>query len=108
MRQVGVRAVEPGMVLARDVRNFQGQVLLRAGVIIDPRHLGILKAWGVERLDIEDAAVREGSAAMAPSLVVAAAAIVRDRLRRSDLGHPLVAEIGRIASGRLVTRGRQE
>ena len=105
MRRVSIRAVRVGMTLGQDVRNFHGQVLLRAGVSIDEAHVKTFKAWGIESLDVMDADEGHPVSPAAVEPLLDAAAVVRRVLQRSDLGHPLVAEIGRIVSVRRAGRG---
>ncbi|PIR00942.1 MAG: hypothetical protein COV66_03710 [Nitrospinae bacterium CG11_big_fil_rev_8_21_14_0_20_45_15] len=42
------------MILASDVVAFNGRTLISRGVIIQEKHLSILKKWGIAELDIYD------------------------------------------------------
>lgn len=42
----------PGMELTREVWNTQGMCLLAAGTVLTPRHLKMLRAWGVAQVTI--------------------------------------------------------
>jgi hypothetical protein len=53
MGTLGVDFLEPGMVLARDVRDGNGIVLLGAGVEINARHIQIFRSWGVSEVEIK-------------------------------------------------------
>jgi len=46
--------LEPGMVLAEPVLNRLGQILLCKGSTISPRHLTVLKTWGIRLVAIEN------------------------------------------------------
>jgi molybdopterin biosynthesis enzyme len=60
--KVPIADAEPGRILAQAVQNHQGQTLLKAGTEIQPKHLRILRTWGVESIEIE-----EPRAAVAPA-----------------------------------------
>ena len=49
---LSINDLEPGLTLQSDVRDRSGRVLLRAGAIIDPKHLKIFKAWGVTEVTV--------------------------------------------------------
>ena len=53
MGSLGVDFLEPGMVLARDVRASSGVVLLGAGVEISERHIQIFRSWGVNEVEVK-------------------------------------------------------
>jgi len=45
--------VRPGMIVARDVRDLCGRLLLSQGQPISDRHVRIFKIWGVIEVDVE-------------------------------------------------------
>ncbi|MBI4765041.1 MAG: hypothetical protein HY787_10600 [Deltaproteobacteria bacterium] len=45
--------LEPGMVLAEPVLNRLGQILLGKGSTLSPRHMTVLKTWGIRMVDIK-------------------------------------------------------
>ena len=51
--KLDVADTEPGMVLARPATNPQGQVLLKAGTEITPKHIRIFQSWGVTEVEVE-------------------------------------------------------
>jgi len=51
---VPTETLEPGMVLAEPVFNRLGQIILSKGCEISPRHLTILKTWGIPTAVIEN------------------------------------------------------
>ena len=53
MGLVAVADLEPGMVVAKDVKDQGGRIMLRAGNEISEKHLGILKKWGIHDVDVE-------------------------------------------------------
>lgn len=50
---VPLETLEPGMVLAEPVLNRLGQILLSKGSELSPRHLTVLKTWGISAVAIE-------------------------------------------------------
>jgi hypothetical protein len=50
---VPFETLEPGMVLAEPVLNRLGQILLSKGSELSPRHLTVLKTWGIPTVLIE-------------------------------------------------------
>ncbi len=50
---VPFETLEPGMVLAEPVLNRLGQILLSKGSVLSPRHLTVLKTWGISAAVIE-------------------------------------------------------
>jgi hypothetical protein len=49
---VPLQDLESGMVLAEPVFNRWGQILLNKGCKLTPRHLAVLKTWGVPKVFI--------------------------------------------------------
>ncbi len=55
MGVININDIQPGMAVARDVCNARGQLLLKAGSVIEERELLLLKTWGVTEAEIEGA-----------------------------------------------------
>jgi len=53
MSTIKLKNLKPGMVLADDVRDLKGRVLLARGETIDAKHLKILKAWGIAEVTVK-------------------------------------------------------
>lgn len=53
MGKINLENLEPGMVLAGDVKQVSGEILLAAGAVLTERHLHIFKKWGITEVDIE-------------------------------------------------------
>lgn len=47
MGRLNLDEIQPGMVLAGDVLDRNGRVLLKSGLEITDKHLKILKQWGI-------------------------------------------------------------
>jgi len=53
MGVLSVNDLKGGMVLAREVTNKHGNILLERGDVMDEKHIMLLKSWGVTEVDIE-------------------------------------------------------
>ena len=53
MIRVKSEVLQPGMIVARDVKNIDGMLLAPAGCELSERQIGILQAWGVAELEVE-------------------------------------------------------
>jgi len=49
---------EVGQTLAEDVRNAQGDLLVKKGVVLTERHMRLLKMWNVAAVQVESASPR--------------------------------------------------
>ncbi|MEW5976633.1 MAG: hypothetical protein AB1898_12595 [Acidobacteriota bacterium] len=85
------------MILASDVRERGGRVLLTAGTEVIERHLEIFKKWGVVEADIEGADQEEQPAealeTWPPDLVLAVEQEVRTQFQHNDSSHPAIKEL---------------
>lgn len=95
--------LQPGLVLVRPVLDRKGNVLLGKGVQLTARHLSLLRAHGVQRVDAADPGM-ESTPAATPSAQEAAMEIER-QFRNTDPRHPLVAELRRICLRRRLGPG---
>ena len=107
MGRVSAANLKPGMVLAKGISTFRGQLLLPAGVALTERHLEKLSAWGISEAEIEGQAdptleELEASLAAAPDLADASAAL--DRRFAAVMDDPLMQEILKIAKQQLLAR----
>jgi hypothetical protein len=108
--QVAVDDLEPGMLLAEEVRDQQGRLLMPAGTELTDRHLRACQLWGILGVRIRSANAEPDPADLPVSaeLLAEAETLVRDRLRGHDAAHPLTAELIRICSLRTARRLAQE
>ena len=58
--------IEPGMILARDIKGRFGRGLLQAGNTITAKHIKIFKSWGITEINIENSDSRHENSARAP------------------------------------------
>ena len=90
----------PGMVLASDVRDRSGRLLLKDGTELIDRHLYILRTWGVIEAEVagaeEDTESSELANGIAPELWSAIEGEITPRFRHADLTHPAMKELLRM------------
>jgi hypothetical protein len=90
----------PGMVLAADVRDRNGRLLLKAGTELTEKHLYILRTWGIVEAEVvgvaEDQVCPSGVDAIDPEVLAAIEARITPLFRHNDLGHPAIKELLRI------------
>ena len=101
---IPLESAQPGMVLANDVRDRRGRLLLPAGYEVTPRALRIFRMWGVTQLEVEDPRTLSPSGsdpAIAPERFDAARERAEAIFCHADRQHPLMAELFRLATRRL-------
>ena len=108
--QVSVDDLEPGMLLADEVRDQQGRLLMPAGTELTDRHLRAFQLWGI--LTVRIRAMNEGpdpaDPPLTPEQLSEGEGLVRARLRETDAAHPFIAELVRLCTGREARRLAQE
>ncbi len=91
--------ITPDMILAKDVQDTNGRVLLRGGMALTERHIRIMKTWGVVDADIKDTSSQEAEdksmAQLDPALLKKAEVKADQLFQRSNLNHPVVHELYR-------------
>jgi hypothetical protein len=98
---VCVNQLAPGMQVEEDVLSVNNTLLIAAGTQLTPRHLRVLKTWGLEAIRIKDEARPDDNSAPAPavdpSMLERAQARVAERMKLVDTSHPGVALIRDLA-----------
>ena len=100
MGSVRLKMLKPGMVLADDVRDIKGRLLLIKGKPVGTEHIRIFKMWGIPQVEIVGA---PGDAEPAPSPPVDPAWLAtvtreaEELFVLTDRTHPAVQEIFRQA-----------
>ena len=106
MGYVNIENIKPGMVLANDVKNQNGIVLLGAGNEITPKHLKIFRMWGITEVDLKDAEndtiIAESMAEIDPLILQKAKEEARGIFYNADFEHPATKELFRLCTLRLV------
>ena len=104
MAKIHLDNITAGMVLAADVKERSGRVLLRVGTELTERHLNIFKTWGVTEAEIEssgqdDAAANAAAQATSqidPQVLEKAEKYVDALFALSDKTQPPTRELMRI------------
>jgi hypothetical protein len=104
--QVSVDDLEPGMLLAEEVRDQQGRLLMPAGTELTERHLRAFQLWGIlsVRIRAADAAPDPAAVPLSPEQLAEGEALVLARLRETDPAHPLIVELVRWCAEREARR----
>jgi HD-like signal output (HDOD) protein len=102
MGLINVTELKPGMVLAAPLADRNGRFLLGKGTTLIPKHLRILKIWGIIEAEILGVSREELEADMtaqkAPDLLEAAERVIRGRFIHADPNHPVNRELFRICT----------
>jgi len=105
MGKISLEDVQPGMILAGEVKERGGCVLLSAGVEITEKHLDIFRKWGVSEADIQGVSKQDviplASPLLDPALLQQAEVQAQELFRHTDLQHLAVRELFRLSILRL-------
>jgi len=98
MSIITLKNLKPGMILAQEVRDLSGRLLLGQGLEITPKRLRILKAWNITEVEVvEDTKSGETKSAILenidPDLQRQAVEMAADHFHHTDTGHPLIAQL---------------
>jgi hypothetical protein len=89
--------LQPGMVVARDVKNIDGMLLAPSGCELSERQINILQAWGVTEVEVEAgeemAKNHDPLAQLPPEILAKITADLRARFWKPDEFGPVPAEI---------------
>lgn len=107
-------ALKLGLTLAKDVKNAQGQLLIRSGVEIIERHLVLLKSWGITEVEVQEEVGRpsEANSGLTAEDPEAAARLQSARngllemFRHNNLEEPVMAELIDLCAHRRLKPGR--
>ncbi len=109
MGMVHLDNLKPGMILAADVHDRNGRLLLGAGNELNDKHIYIFRTWGVPEADItgmeEDSLARTPTDSIDPEIRAAAEAELKPVFRHADLDHPAIAELLQISITRKARHG---
>jgi hypothetical protein len=101
-------ALQPGMVVARDVKNIDGMLLTPSGCALSERQINILQAWGVTEVEVEAgeemARAYDPLAQLPPETLVKLTADLRARFWKPDDFGPVPAEIFKLIQLRQARR----
>ena len=99
MAIIHINKLEPGMVLADEVRDLSGRLLLGKGKTVHPNHLKVFKTWGVSEVNINgsNGGKEEARSDFNPEQYEEIKEITQQVFCYSDLDHPAIKEIFRLS-----------
>jgi len=91
--------LEPGKILAEEVRDINGRLLLARGNEIGENHIRIFKIWGVSEVTVEGPAQGNDKfePEISPEIFEQIRETVKDLFQHTDQEHPLVKKIFNLA-----------
>ncbi len=99
MPRIKIDSLQPGMVVASDVKNIDQMLLIPAGCSLTERQINILRAWGVGEIEVQGSAALEEAdplAKLPPEVVARITAEIRSRFFRPDDSNPIFVEISKL------------
>ncbi|MDH5588440.1 MAG: hypothetical protein OEZ65_12545 [Gemmatimonadota bacterium] len=81
---------QPGMVLAADVTDRHGRLLIPSGNPLEERHLSSLRSWGVQEIEVEDGTAGIPGILPKEHFIEQARQEVLPRFAGSDTTHPFL------------------
>lgn len=91
---INIEDVEADMVLARDVKDRSGTIILAAGAEIKAKHIRIFKSWGITEADVKGVEQEDlttaATARIDPALLKEVETEADDLFRHNDRNHPAV------------------
>ena len=99
MEAVQTDKLKVGQILAEEVRDINGRLLLASGNEIQSNHIRIFKIWGIPEVNVAGTsrATDEFDSHLDPELVEQAQESMRFIFSHVDMGHPAIKEIFKIA-----------
>lgn len=99
MKTLRLSEIEPGMILARDIKGRFGRGLLQAGNTITAKHIKIFKSWGITEVDIvnSDSPQEKPVNPSNQTLHDPTERQVKELFKYNDLRHSVIKELFRIA-----------
>ena len=99
MNAVQTDKLKPGQILAEEVRDINGRLLLAEGNEIQPNHIRIFKIWGISEVNVAGAESHKDriDPEFDSELVEQARESMTVLCRHVDLEHPAIQEIFKLA-----------
>jgi hypothetical protein len=88
--RLGLDNLRPEMVLAADIVDGMGRLLLPSGTALTDKHLRYCQMWGVLDAEVvgDEPPEPVAEVAIEPAVLAAAEAEIRPRFRHCELDHP--------------------
>ena len=100
MGTLNLNDLKEAMVLAADIKNKHGNILIKEGSTLTAKHILLMKAWGVTEAEVvgfdRDQVEKEEMHALSPEIIEAIEKELRAVFPPFD-NNPVMAEIYRIA-----------
>ncbi len=97
---LNINDLKEGMVLAGDVKNKHGNIMIKQGMTLSERHIMLLKAWGIPDANVEglerEQLHEEEMKTVSPEVIEAIEQQLRDLFPPLE-GNEVMAEVYRIA-----------
>ena len=97
MQRARAEQLKEGMIVASDVKNIDGMLLVSTGTILTPRQIGILQTWGIAEVEIENTGEAQGDtdplSLLPPGKLEQITAELKARFWQADTLSPLQLEI---------------
>jgi HD-like signal output (HDOD) protein len=99
MNAVKTDKLKPGQILAEEVRDINGRLLLARGNKIQLNHIRIFKIWGISEVKVAEAPKRKDKFdhPLNPELFEQAQKSMKILCRHVDLDHPAINEIFKLS-----------
>ena len=100
MSMVSLDNLLPGMVLAADVQDKSGRLLLGGGVELEAKHLFVFRTWGIVEADIagmDHADIEVVPDDITPEEFENAKKTLLPLYSHADIEHPAISELLRLA-----------
>jgi HD-like signal output (HDOD) protein len=99
MNAVQTDKLKPGQIIAEEVRDINGRLLLAKGNAIQPNHIRIFKIWGISEVNVagDESHKDRIDSELGSELVEQARENMMVLCRHVDLEHPAIKEIFKLA-----------
>src|SRR3989304_2737295 len=97
MPRIKTESLQPGMIVASDVKNIDTMLLIPAGCALTERQIDILQAWGAGELDVQAYETGQDSGdpleKLSPEVVERLSAEVKALFWKPEDGDPVFEEV---------------
>jgi hypothetical protein len=96
-KRVTLEQLRPDMVLAAEIVDGAGRLLLPAGTALTEKHIRYCQMWGIVEAEIEADAGADVAPELAddPVRIASATALIEPRFARVDRSHPAIEPLFR-------------